>query len=64
MKKLHVETPSGWAMVFCRDAHNDRVITTNDPQKALPSFAAWGPDDLAYFRQKFANLNFRLQVPA
>lgn len=64
MKKLHVKTTSGWTMVFCRDAHNNRVITTNDPKKALPSFAAWGVDDLLYFRQKFANLDFSLQVPA
>lgn len=64
MKKLHVFTPHGWHMVFCRDAHSNRVITGTEAKKALPSAAHWGLEDLRYFQEKFSDKLFCLKVPA
>ena len=60
MKKLHVRIGETWKPVFC--ANNGKVITCEAaPTKALPSMAAWGNSDLAYFRNKFANSDFELR---
>lgn len=58
MRKLHVKTESGFKPVFCH--MNGRIITTNDPIKALPSKACWAQDDLEWFRTHFANDEFEL----
>lgn len=58
MKKLQVLTDKGWKFVFCEK--NDQVVTTDDKNKALPPKAMWGESDLAYFRNRFANQEFRL----
>lgn len=62
MRKLHLKTSAGWQPVFCR--LNGAVVTCPDaPQKALPSIAAHGASDLAWFRDKFADHEFCLMVP-
>lgn len=60
MKKLQVKQGDSWAFVFCNNG--GRVVTTADKSKALPTLAAWGADDLAYFQGKFANSEFRLSA--
>lgn len=61
MKKLHVKTESGWCMVFC--ANGGRILTTDNPAKALPPRAMWGDDDLKHFSSRFANREFKLAQP-
>lgn len=58
MKKLQIETESGWKWVFC---HNlGRVAMTEIKSKALPQMAIWADDDLDYFRRHFGSRKFRL----
>ena len=60
MKKLQIQTASGWQWVFCHDQHRARVTTTPDKPQALPTRSSWGADDMAYFSQHFPGDAFRL----
>lgn len=53
-KRLQVHTPDGWVWVFCRNPLHG-VITTTKREKAQPAYA------LDYFRQHFADHQFRLR---
>lgn len=59
MKKLHVFQGGKWLPVFCYVG--GRVITCeNEPRKALPQKACWGPDDLKFFQSKYGDHKFEL----
>jgi len=60
VKKLQVKTADGWRWVFCRDRIREAIQTTPHKPQALPTLAAWGADDLAYFRRHFPASDLRL----
>lgn len=61
MKKLHVKVEGVWRPVFCY--LGERIITCEDPKKALPPYAYQGKADLAYFSRRFGNNEFALFDP-
>ena len=63
MKKLHMKVDGQWFPVFAISAQTSRIILCPEaPHKALPQQAHWGPDDLAYFRRKYADREFDLRT--
>jgi len=56
MKRLQVKIGKEWKYVFCRNERKSTPITTDNRKRAIK-----GDDDsIAYFRNNFASLNFRI----
>jgi hypothetical protein len=61
MRKLQVKVGDYWEYVFARNGSNKaEVITCQGRTWALPTRACWAEDDLAWFREKFPEREFRL----
>jgi hypothetical protein len=54
IKRLQVKIGDSWEYVFCRNELKKDPIITKNPKIALRAF------DLDYFKNKFANHEFRI----
>jgi len=53
--KMQVFINGAWQYVFCSNASLHDPVVTNDKNKAI----AWHSHSIAYFTNKYANLQFR-----
>lgn len=60
MRKLQVQTDKGWAYVLAFRLDNQKLLTTSDPGRALPSSGQLSPLDLEFFQLQFPDKAFRL----